>query len=123
MKREADHNDDAFERKLAGFQRSRPPEEWRDELIANALPIAPASEPRVTRRSVFDFKPLEKILGGTLAAAWIAIFGLWTATPDDAPFAGTNSLEEEGGSLQSNQFPMIAWRFAGNEFDDDEILP
>lgn len=118
MKSEDENPDeDAFERKIAGFRRGAAPEEWRDELIANAVPASRPVQIEKTRRIAFRFSLPEKILGGGLAAAWLVIIGLWITTPADqrTAEAGPSKPPMASSPLQSDQFPMLAWRFAGDE--------
>jgi hypothetical protein len=116
---------DAFERELSSFRRTAPPEEWRDKLLANAIPPAEPNREEKQRVARFRFNRPEKFFAGGLAAAWLAIFGLWIATPDHSQTAkvGPSTLAEPSIPIQAEPFSMLAWRFSQNGEPAETLIP
>ena len=113
MKREEvnGNGEDRFARELAGFDRASPPESWRDELIANALPATGNRGRGLLRK--FRFSLPERIIGGGLAAAWLLIIGFSLATPADLREAKEVAARAE--LWPDGNVPLLAWRLGGGQ--------
>lgn len=93
-----------FEVSLAEFEMAPLPEEWKSELIDNALSEA-------ADRKILQFPSFAKMAIGLMAACWVLIGFLHAATPANSTFAGPEVAAQK--KLTPEDRMMLVAHFSG----------
>ena len=102
---------DDFEQQLAGFSPAPLPEQWKDELIGNAL-----SSPSTDDKKIVAFSLFQKISLSGIAAAWVAIAILRLTTPTNEADSSANLAESSEPAAQPDVPLLVRYIEQRNAF-------
>jgi hypothetical protein len=102
---------DDFEQQLAEFSPAPLPEDWKDELIGNAV-----SSPSTGDRKIVAFSLFQKISLSGIAAAWVAIAFLRLTMPANEADSGANLAESSEHAAQPDVPLLVRYIEQRNAF-------